>query len=654
MKHYKKLSLWQDRLAQNALAYSDEEARMDARERLYLGENRSIAPLTAKDGDGQPRRAVHIRNIIAENIESQVNSNIPQPKVTARRKSDEWRAKLLEDMLRNELDRLPFEQMNDLMERTIPIQGGALWLIEWDNARRTHDTVGEVVVSTIHPKQAVPQDGVYTGVADMDYIILKLPQTKEYIKRKYGVDVALEGESEPEVKTATDGGEYADEMVTQYIAYYRNDEGGIGLYSWVNDVELEDLEDYQARRLRKCTVCGAVASALDESCPACGGKKFKESIEEFEEVFQPITTPNGVTIPGAQLGMDPETGLPKLLPTKLPYYKPAAFPVVLQKNISVFGRFLGDSDVDKIADQQNTLNRMETKVIDRLIKAGTRITLPDRADIRVDPEDGEKWYIGNVQDKQLIDIYQFSGDLQFEMAYLAQVYEEARQMLGITDSFQGRRDTTANSGVAKQFSAAQSAGRLESKRVLKEAAYADIFKLIAQFKVAYADETRPVVASDDRGNARYGEFSRYDFYEQGADGEWYCVLEGDRFLFSCDTSAPLANNREAMWEAATAHLQSGAYGDPADIDTLIMYWAKLELLHYPGASDTKAYLEERKKAMAMARQAAQADMDRMMQQAQEMDAARPRDAQTAAQQMVQVTSGGNPGGDNPTGKEAAL
>ena len=63
--------------------------------------------------------------------------------------------------------------------------------------------------------------------------------------------------SEPEVKTS-DGGETADDMVTQYIAYYRNEDGGIGIYSWVNDIELEDIEDYQARRLPRCTQCGAV------------------------------------------------------------------------------------------------------------------------------------------------------------------------------------------------------------------------------------------------------------------------------------------------------------------------------------------------------------------------------------------------------------
>ena len=62
----------------------------------------------------------------------------------------------------------------------------------------------------------------------------------------------------------------------------------------------------------------------------------------------------------------------------------------------------------------------------------------------------------------LIGCYDFKGDLQYELLYLANVYEEARQILGITDSFQGRQDSTATSGKAKEFSAAQAAGRLEN------------------------------------------------------------------------------------------------------------------------------------------------------------------------------------------------
>ena len=633
MAKSERLDYWQDWLERNEAAYEAELAKMDRREALYRGEVRAIEPLTQRDRErsGELRKTVHLRNIVAENIESEVNSTIPQPKVTARRQADERRAKLLEDMLRNELDRLPMEELNDMAERMIPIQGGAFWLVEWDNSQRTHSTVGDVTVSLLHPKQVIPQDGVYGRLEDMDAVVLKLPQTRESIRRQYGKDVD-EGEAEPEIRAMDADAAEADDLVTQYVVYYRNKDGGVGKFSWACDTVLEDMEDYEARRLRRCESCQTPVTDRDAKvCPVCGGK-LREGEEAEEELFSPVTTQAGTTIPGASAGVD-EAGLPVLTPTKLPYYKPDVFPVFLQRNVSLFGKLLGDSDADKIEDQQNTVSRMETKIIDRLIKAGTRITLPDRADFRVDPEDGDKWYIGNAADKAMIDVYQFSGDLSFEMQYLAGVYEEARQILGITDSFQGRKDTTAQSGVAKQFAAAQSAGRLESKRVLKEAAYAELFKRIAQLKVAYADEPRPVVASDDRGEAQYEEFNRYDFYEQDAAGQWHCILDDDRFLFSCDTSTPLANNREQMWQDASQMFQMGAFGQPGSMDALLLYWTKLELLHYPGASDTKEYLEQIREqqmqlqAQQMATQAAQQEMQMAAQAQQDAQARRDQEDQ---------------------------
>ena len=639
MSRNRNLDYWKEWVKRNEAAYQDEVDRMDRREALYQGDVREIEPLTDRDTmlNGDKRMTSHLRNIISENIESEVSSTIPQPKVTARRKEDERRAKILEDMLRNELDRLPMEELNDQAERMIPKQGGAFWLVEWDNSKRTHSTVGDVVVTLVHPKEVVPQDGVFTRVEDMDAFALKLPQTKATIKRMYGKDIRDEGEENPEVRTLDENASAADDLVTQYTVYYRNNSGGVGKISWVNDVLLEDMEDYQARRLRRCENCGNISTDPNEkTCPKCGGA-IHEQQEESETLTAQVDTDLGTSIPDASPMIDSAgymitdpIGRVVMGPTKLPYYKPDTFPVFLQRNVSLFGRLLGDSDVDKIADQQNTVNRIETKIIDRFIKAGTRITLPDRADFKVDPEDGEKWYVGNPADLSLIKSIDFSGDLSQEMAYLAQVYEEARQILGITDSFQGRRDTTAQSGVAKQFAAAQSAGRLESKRVLKEAAYAELFKRIVQLKVAYADEPRPIVATDDRAGAQYEEFNRYDFYERDAQGKWHCILDDDRFLFSCDTSTPLANNREQMWQDAANMFQMGAFGQPGSIDSLMLYWTKLELLHYPGASDTKELidsLQQQQQQMQMMQMQMQREIEMAKIQSQERMAAAARDAE---------------------------
>ena len=267
-----RLDYWRTWVERNESALGELPRRMDEREALYRGEKREIEPLTPKDRapGGQLRKTKHLRNIIAENIESEISSVIPQPKVTARRKEDERRAKILEDMLRNELDRLPMETLNDMQERTVPIQGGGYWLVEWDNDRRSGDAVGDVAVSVIHPKQVVPQQGIFTRVEDMDAVALKLPQTRESIRRAYGEDVS--GEEEPEIRGLDGEAEEAEDMVTQFVVYYRNEKGGIGKFSWAGDTVLEDREDYAARRVRRCLSCGELLSSEDKVCPVCGGK----------------------------------------------------------------------------------------------------------------------------------------------------------------------------------------------------------------------------------------------------------------------------------------------------------------------------------------------------------------------------------------------
>ena len=655
-----KLDVWQKRLADSDVAWKAQMTKMDRREHLYSGD-RELRALTKGD-EGQ--KAPHIRNIVFENIESQVSSAIPSPKVTPRRKEDEALAAKIEHWLRCELDRLPFETINDQAERTVPIQGGVGFLVAWDNRKRTHDTVGEEEVAMLHPKQFAPQPGIYTGIQDMDWFIVRQPTTKENIRRRYDVNVEDEGEQEPQVRGTGDE-DTADDAVTMYIGYAKNDRGGIDRYVWVNDIELEDLENYQARRVPVCAHCGRVrplpgqviqnrqavvetaeqdaveaeqdivaaetrkqiagralamqlaqdvaaglgggletlaaegAAAEPEDqrlrydgegpCPWCGSTNWTTKEQEYEEVTLPIANSSGLVIPGAQPEID-ENGRSVMRPTKIPFYRPDVFPVVLQKSVSVYGQLLGNSDVDVIEDQQNTTNRMEKKIIDRLVKAGTRITLPAKATLRTDPVDGERWFLDSPADKAMIDVYQFSGDLQYELTYLATVYEEARQILGITDSFQGRTDPTATSGKAKEFSAAQAAGRLESKRTMKQAAYAQLFELMFKFWLAYSDEPRPISYKDNEGNTVYEEISRYDFLKQDKDGQYYWE---DQFLFGCDDSAPLASNREAMWQETRMNLQTGAFGDPSSTETLILFWSKMEELHYPGAGETKKYLEKR-------------------------------------------------------------
>ena len=697
----KELYKWKERLDRNMSAYNAEMIKMDERERQYDGD-RKLRPTTSNDRtkDGKNRESAHVWNITAENIDAIVDSTIPMPKVVPLWQKDEALARKIENMLRNELERLPVETINDKAERTAKKQGGVGLLVEWDASKRTHTTVGENSLRVLHPKKIIPQAGV-EDMDEMDYYFVRVPMTKEAVKRRYGVDVQDEEEAAPELRAGDD----AEDMVTVEIAVYRNEEGGIGRFAWVGDTVCEDLKDCNARRLRRCKKCGMTevdnAVALDmplsmdgelpdgakqrrprrDECSYCGSRTWEYQTEEEREVpisdlkrlgvrdnviarltamhanayMMPMWGDGIATAQAPRNGMvggavgeiaasaetprdDMNVGSAGGIATAqaprndmvggdifavteptvhIPYYKPNLFPLVLMRNVTAENRFLGESDCDKIRDQQNTINRMEQKMLDKTVKNGTRIALPPDSHINLDSEDGVSLPITNMTDIALLKPIDFTGDISNEMTIMQQAYNEAQRVMGVTESFLGRKDSTATSGKAKEFAASQTVGRLESRRVLKKQAWGEVFERMFKNMIAYADERRPVHYQDEKGKTEYEEFIPYEFLDVDEAGELYWNTQ---FLFSCDDASGLAANRESMWQECTAHLQAGAYGNPTDINTLIIYWTKMEELHYPGAANTKKLLEEQRQQQmqqqALMMQMQQAQQEQAMQQGQ--------------------------------------
>ena len=238
--------------------------------------------------------------------------------------------------------------------------GGDFLLVEWNNQKGYHCTIGDLDVSNIHPKQVIPQPGI-TEIDKMDYIFIRTSQTKDYVKRRFGKDVSEEEETDNDIRE----GVTSDDIVTVVTAYYKNEKGGIGLFRWCGDVVLEDMEDYQARRIEVCKECGTPKTG--DVCEKCGSKRFEVRTDDMETVR---FVENEIEIE-----------------IQIPYYKPDQFPLVLRKNISVYDKLLGCSDVDVIEDQQDTIKKLGSKINEKLLKGGSFVTLP--SDVGVDTTDEE-------------------------------------------------------------------------------------------------------------------------------------------------------------------------------------------------------------------------------------------------------------------------
>lgn len=610
----KKLIKWKRAYEQAKTAYQDTVSNIKSYEKLYSG-SREVAG-NPNTGIVPTKKAINVRNIAYELIESQVDSSIPMPKVIPIHEEDAELAQIIETALQNEIRLLHFNEINDKQERTVPVTGGDYFHVEWDNTKGYHCTLGGVTVTERHPKTVIPHPGI-TDIEDMDYLFIQIPMTKKNVKAKYGKDV--EDASDTEASANERDVTFTEDLVTVIKCYYRHD-GVIGLFTWCEDYVLEDFEDYQARRLMRCVKCGRVKEG--DVCE-CGSKKFEEKAEEKEYLVEDIQIFGGETIPAATFSDVPaidEEGNPLgytervQTQTEIPYYRPATMPLILRRNVSRAGQLLGFSDVDVIKDQQDAIKKLGSKMQEKILKGGSIVTLPRGLKIKTTDEELKVVEVRNPSDKAMIDVMNMQADISIDRIMLETNYDWAKSTLGITDSFQGKYDSSAKSGTAKQYAINQAAGRLESKRVMKNTAYAKLYETMFRYMLAYADQPIPLSKKNKDGQYEFAHFNRYDFLKRDAAGELYW---DDEFIFETDPTSTIMMNREAMWQQIDLKYQAGAFGPIGEPDTLLQYWTFMAQNDYPNAESMRIAMmqkvEEQKQQIAQQQQ-----MQQMMMAQQQM------------------------------------
>lgn len=618
------LKTWKKRLEEARESYGSDKNRMKTYQGYYDGD-RSVAQ-DPNSSYSPSKKASNVRNIVYELIESQVDSSIPMPKVRAIHPEDEELAKKLEHYLENKIKTTKLPLLNDMMERNVPVQGGDFFHVQWDANAGLHSQIGDIKVSEIHPKKLIPQPGM-VEIEAMDYFFVQELYTKKKVKAIYGVSVEdcgndytdLAGEQSSTASINSD-------IVTVNTAYYHNEHGGVGIFVWCDTEVLLDLDDYEARYLDHCAKCGAVMQ--NGVCPECGSKKVKKMPEEYEEMAEGMEVKTSYPMADGTFSrnIDPfteeeapqmdENGQPVMdemgqpvmemrkVKRKIPYYKPNIYPVVLRKNITQNDRLLGGSDVAVIIDQQDTVKKLGSKINEKLLKGGSFVTLPTGIDVEKTDKELKILRVRNAADKSLIDVINVQPNVQNDLSYEETNYNWAKSALGITDSFQGKFSSSEVSGTARQYAINQAAGRLESKRTLKNEAFAKLYEYMFKFWLAYSDQSSAIISTDSNGAANYDEIDRHEFLKIDSAGEFYW---NDEFLFETDPTSTLMQNREALWNQTDLKLQSGAFGPVGDLETARAYWTIQKANGYPNAAIILNIIEQRiKEQQEMAMQAQQA------------------------------------------------
>lgn len=529
-------------------------ALMDKREYLVFGDR--VVDKNVNASTTPSKKANNIYNIIYEFVESQVNNQIPMPSVKTKREGFEYLAQAIEDSISSDMMESDIDSINDMNERITPVQGYSIVEIGWDPDFKHHLYKGEIKLCGRHPKQLIPQPKVY-NLQKMDYFFILSDVSKEYVKRRYDKDLDNEEEQYPEntrlfgSELQTQGspnetlsaGETEDEPLTECVCWYKDEDGDICKYVWINDTDLEDLPKFFYRRMNG-------------------------EVKDVEILDHDVMGPNG---PIAMAGEE------------VPYFIPTKYPVSVRINVPKNFTFGGQSDVDIIRDQQDSIKRVVHKMEEKLVKGGTIIkALDDHTTFKITDEIYQI-IRGSQQQLSAISTQDLTADISRDIQFVQEQYRMAQSMLGITNSYQGKEDPTATSGKAKQIQVQQASGRMQSKMFNKYVHYKEIFEIIFQFKLAFYDELRPYLAEDTQGNQTYGEFDKYQFLQKDKTGRLYYNTD---FIFGTDGSFGLPKDPMFMYQQAMSLFASQAIDVP-------QLWTILESLKFPQANKIKHQWQEK-------------------------------------------------------------
>ena len=540
----------------------------ESRERLtrhmdqYLG---------SSEIDGSTESAAVVRNITYELIESEINADIPLPKVDTSCYSDkrEQNARAVERLSSAMRSRLPFEELNDRDERYTYVYGGSIFYVEWDSSAADNAGEGCVRVHLLSPLDFIPQPAI-EAVEDMEYCFLHFTTTRGELITKYSADP--EGLDLAECEFLGNSDDPMGDAVAVIVTFYKDENGRVGKFVFSGDLALSDLPDYYKRKTAVCKECGKELSLCECALP---------DPVYLDQDSESVTLEDGRRV-------------------NIPYYVPRSFPLVVRKNTLSDMTVLGGSDCERIRPQQQAINKVESRILQKLLRAGVTPVMPE----------GTAITLNNTVFGQLIKTrpgesmasygtIDTTPDISQDIKEADRLYDQAKRVLGISDALQGTDATSAESGYARQLKIARAQGRLETKKRMKHLAYCRIYELIFKHYLAFADEPRRFAYRDTFGRINFTEFNRYDFIECDKAGNYYY---DDSYLFTVDTNADDQYQSETLWEINLQNLERGTLGDKEKPATLMRYWQLQDKAHFPYARENVEYFQN-----MMSRESAEED-----------------------------------------------
>lgn len=547
-----RLNKFKDLYSSASVASDINRERLERHMAQYLGSD---------EIDGSSERAAVVRNITYELVESEINADIPVPKVdtscySTQREQNARAVERLSSALRS---RLPFEELNDRDERYTYIYGGSVFYVEWDSSQTDNAGEGSVRVHLLSPLDFIPQPSI-ESVEDMEYCFLHFTTTRGELVSKYGIDP--EQVSLAECEYLADVNDPMGDAVAVIVTFYKDEEGRVGKLVFSGDLVLADMPNYYKR---KSEICESCQKPIDE----CRCEHPKAAYADVE--YESVRLEDGKTV-------------------NIPYYIPSGFPIVIRKNTLGEATLLGGSDCERIRSQQQAINKVESRILQKLLRAGVTPIMPEGTAVTL--SNAIFGQIIKSRPGESISSYgkiDTTPDISQDIEEADRLYDQAKRVLGISDALQGLDATSAESGYARQLKISRASSRLETKKRMKQLAYCRIYEIIFKHYLAFADEPRRFAYRDTFGRMHFSEFNRYDFIECDKDGNYYY---DDSYLFTVDNNADAQYQSETLWEINLTNLERGTLGDKESPATLMRYWQLQDKAHFPYARENVEYFQD--------------------------------------------------------------
>ena len=532
-----------------------------------------------KDGEESTRKGRSLRKMVYELIESKIDNSIPMPKIRPRYKTDLPLVSVTENYLKFEVDGIFTKYLNDRSERSTYVDGTSWYKVWWDSLDNTHERSGNVKIDLCRVDQIVPQPGV------SDYRQL------EYIFERKEISLTRIWDLYHRRIIPTEANTNVIEVIS---CYYLNSNRVVGLFMYAPHSRqvICNEEDWQIRKLRTCTVCGTV-NPTGDTCRNCGSKTFKyenateEILEnDIEEIYNPYDV--GETDDESEREHY-KSRVFLTAGTKIPFYKITQLPFIPRPAISSLDNIYGTSEVKVTLESQDAINKLLTKALEKTMKSGTILTKPEKLKIGDSDDTIKVLSVRTTEEAAMVQSRPVVADTSQDLVMAATLYESGKASSGVTESFQGAKDSSATSGKAKQYAAVMTAGRIESLRVMKSAAFAGLYELVLKYLLAFSDEPRKFVRVLPNGSQKEEVWNKYMFLDKDKYGNIYYR---DDLRFDSDPASTLSQNRAQMWQETQDKFVQGAFGNPADPRVLELFWNIMDSLQYPLAKVVLAGIKE--------------------------------------------------------------